>query len=166
MILNKDSLYDYNKKLNVHISALCLIIQILIYQGCYTIIQQTYTVTPQLKPDFPLNSTINNELSGVWIKKVLWLDYGYQIQRFEFSNGKVVYIPSSEGINSEVYLGNYRTLADTLLLKFSGTGDIGMMTYKIDGNSLFLSNVGDDFVKISFREKCTTCTGTWTKSIY
>jgi hypothetical protein len=104
-----------NIKYIITIAALFIFIQ-----SCYTIIRKTnvehnYSSNSQ----FPENSGLNSRLTGDWINKKLWTDYGYQIRKLEIKdNGSVIGIPDSERSSSKIYYGSYRILSDTLIIKF------------------------------------------------
>ena len=93
---------------------------VLFIQSCYTIIKRTNVEhNHNGNSQFPENSGLNPRLTGDWINKKLWADYGYQIRKLEIKeNGSAIYIPDSERSNSKIYYGSYRILSDTLIIKF------------------------------------------------
>ncbi|PJC59347.1 MAG: hypothetical protein CO025_06445 [Ignavibacteria bacterium CG_4_9_14_0_2_um_filter_37_13] len=136
-------------------------------QSCYTIIKQVNVENNQYKSNsqFPPNSVLNNKLEGVWINKKLWMDYGYQIRRLDIkNNGNLIYIPDSERSNSKIYYGSYRTLSDTLIIKFNEKTNAEWMNYKLNANTLAISILKErEGTENNLINDCYNCITSWEK---
>ena len=148
---------------------LIILIAVLVFfiQSCYTIIKQSDLGNNHYKTNaqFPLKSGLDSELEGVWINKILWMDYGYQIRRLEIKNdGSVIYIPDSEKSNSKIYYGSYRVISDTLIIKFDEKNNFEWMNYKLDDTNLAISNLKDrEGTENNLINDCYNCFRNWGK---
>jgi hypothetical protein len=134
---------------------------LLLPQGCYTVLKQNPGVNQVhiIQPTLPPNTEDTSELSGVWIHKRLWMDYGYEYNRLEiYTNGKLVYIPSSERSNSEVFLGGYYVSSDTMSILFKNIG-LEMMKYNLNADTLLLKSINSyGGTRESIINDCYSCT--------
>jgi hypothetical protein len=135
--------------------------------GCYTVLKQspqkntTYTVKPKLPP----NTEDTSELAGVWIHKRLWMDYGYEYNRIEiYENGKLVYIPSSERSNSEIFYGSYYISTDTMSVLFENIG-LEQLKYSLNADTLLLETINPfGGIHESLINDCYSCIIRWIRS--
>ena len=144
-----------------------LIITIILLIGCYTVLKHSPKTNPPriIQPTLPPNKEDISELTGVWIHKRLWMDYGYEYNRLEFyDNGKLVYIPSSERSNSEVYHGSYYISSDTISILFKNIGP-EMMKYNLNADTLLLQSINSyDGNRGSLINDCYSCVIRWIRN--
>ena len=144
-----------------------LIITIILLIGCYTVLKHSPKTNPTriIQPTLPPNTEQPGELIGVWIHKRLWMDYGYQYNRLQFrNNGKLVYIPSSERSNSEVFYGSYYISSDTISILFNNLG-LELMKYSINADTLLLKSINSfGGTHESLINDCYNCVIRWIRN--
>ena len=93
------------------------------------------------------------------------MDYGYQIRRLDIkNNGNLIYIPDSERSNSKIYYGSYRTLSDTLIIKFNEKTNAEWMNYKLNANTLAISILKErEGTENNLINDCYNCITSWEK---
>jgi len=145
------------------------IFTIFLLTGCYTVLKQSpkENTPPRITEKYrlPPNKEDVSDLMGVWIHKVLWMDYGYEYNRLEiYSDGRLVYIPSSERSNSEVYYGNYYASPDTLIVLFENIGP-ELMIYNLNADTLLLQSMNSfGGIRESLINDCYNCSKRWIRN--
>ena len=127
-----------------------LILLAFLLESCYTIIikpvrKNNVVIVNRNAIDFDaLKFDVDPELIDSWSNSKLWMDYGYVVKRLQFRyNGKMIYYPNYDSQDSYGEEGEFRTLSDTLIVRFRNSYIIEKFTYKIDHNRLSLSSFGE-----------------------
>lgn len=139
----------------------------LFFHSCYTVVDQTKLISSsqQHTPVFPSNAIIDKRLNGSWVNPVKVMDYGIQRRKLEmFYDGSFIYKPNSERNNDEYYYGEYRSIADTMILKFEIINHIEKMVFKVRNDTLYISSFGPkEYVRNNLIHTCSDCIKSWHK---
>jgi len=130
MVLHKMKNLIYHLIICIIFSSLC----------CYTIVENNSSAKR--------NNLIysNHKLVGVWINKVLWMDYGYKIKKLKFFlNGEATFYPNSESYNSTFYTGKFEIKNDTLKVQLFNNSFEEIFIYEVNNTNLILEKVDIDF---------------------
>ena len=137
----------------------------LIFSRCYTQIKESRFEKSVFESqlEFPQNSIVEKDLSGILINKRRLIDYGYQYRKLEiYYDGSVIYIPHSESRKSRVFYGNYITLADTLIIEFEVKNNIEWMKYRLVSDTLYIYNIkGREGTVNNLIYDCYSCRIKW-----
>lgn len=149
------------------IKIILFISSLIFIQSCYTILKQSPKTNPThiIQPTLPPNTEDTSEMNGVWIHKRMWMDYGLQYNRLEFyDEGKLVYIPSSELSNSEVFYGRYYISSDTINILFENIG-MELMKYNVNADTLLLKSINSfGGSRESLINDCYNCVIRWIRN--
>ena len=140
----------------------------LLIPGCYTVLDQSQYKErkEQQKVELPAVNSFSNELTGVWVRKELWVDYGYNYKRLEiYYDGRVIYIPESESRTSKVYYGSYSISYDTLIIKFEDKHTSEKMNYWLNADTLFTATlIGMEGTENNLINHCYSCIQRWIRN--
>ena len=122
---------------------------LLVFQGCYTILQRPkptlYVPTPAERELYYFNSTAyssNQDLFGGWSHSQLWIDGGEEIKKIYFDpDGKIHFYPNSIDPNAGYIEGEYRTYSDTLFIHFMDSNILEKYTFVTGNGNLFLKSL-------------------------
>ena len=128
------------KVININI----LIIILCSISCCYTIVKDNNTIgkTSSLQSSFPTNSIIDDHLIGKWEKTFTIIDLGLGTQELYFKiDGTIFYRKFYKQHLEDYYMGEYRTISDTLLIKFDHEEEVEFLKYYIKNGQLYLNNL-------------------------
>ncbi len=118
-------------------------------QSCYTVLVIPEHTPPGItKEERELNSFYKmdvkpgREITGIWTKTILWMDYGYAIERLEFfPDGSMMYFRNYEQPKGEIIEGTFRTVSDTLIIKFAKSLNLEKNRFAIAESELKISSL-------------------------
>ncbi len=121
---------------------------LLIGQSCYTVVPSSQPETRELTlvelevRNFDLlRFDIDQDLLGMWFQSYVAYDYGTVVDRIQFEpDGSMTYTPHSELQLAKSALAEFRTLSDTLIIRFQDGQYLEKYFFKVKNDVLELVN--------------------------
>ncbi len=121
------------------------------FTSCFTVVNNVkiseYLETNESSQNsFPVNSNIDERLIGLWEKTFKIIDMGLGSQSLHFyKNGFVEYKKYYKDFLATELWGEFRTLSDTLYIKFNPQDLIEKILVSFNNNQLVLQNLESPF---------------------
>ena len=125
-----------------------LAILLILTEACYTVvpssqpeIRELTLVELEVKNFDLLRFDIDQDLPGVWLKSYVAMDYGTVIDRIQFEpNGLMIHTPGFERQSAKATSAEFRTLSDTLIIRFQGGQYLEKYFFKVNDDVLEFVN--------------------------